>query len=409
MKRLFALLSLSMAALCAQAAPPAHATHASLDARLASLHQASRLPGFAVAVVSDKDVLYQRGFGYADLQARRPYTVDTVQNVGSVSKTVIGVALVKAIELGYFGLDTEIDSILPFKVRHPHTGLPITVRHLVTHTSGILDDDEVYGHSYIVLPGSGQTSPLREQFARTFTVPGRADPGLGAFLKDYLAVGGRHYKPGNFAKPAPGSAYHYSNIGSALAAYLVELRSGERFDEFTRRTIFAPLQMRATSWRADPAHAGRQALAYNRRHQPYPPYALITYPDGGLTTSAADLTRFLMAMVKGYKGGEGVLSKAGFTLLFDPQFAPDALPAGSPAGEPNSGVFWRIRRNGQVGHTGSDPGVTAFMFIDPASSTGRLLITNTEFSGPGEEDDPKLVRQFREVWQTLGEVRGEVR
>jgi hypothetical protein len=112
-----------------------------------------------------------------------------------------------------------------------------------------------------------------------------------------------------------------------------------------------------------------------------------------------------MAMVQGYKGGENVLTKAGFTLLFDPQFAPDALPKGSPPGEPNSGVFWRIRRNGQVGHTGSDPGVTAFMFIDPGSGTGRILMTNTEFGGDGEEDDPKVVAQFREVWQALGSVR----
>jgi hypothetical protein len=100
-----------------------------------------------------------------------------------------------------------------------------------------------------------------------------------------------------------------------------------------------------------------------------------------------------------------VLTKAGFTLLFDPEFAPDALPTASPAAEPNSGVFWRIRKNGLVGHSGSDPGVTAFMFIDPASGTGRILMTNIEAGGKGEQDDPKIVQQFREVWKTLGEVR----
>ncbi len=400
MKRLFTLLFLA-ASLSAHAAGERPA----LSARLAALQQQSSLPGFAVAIVSGKDVLYQRGFGLADLGAKRPYTEDTVQNVGSVSKTVIGVAIVKAIELGYFGLDTEINDILPFKVQHPHGGGAITVRHLVTHTSSIVDDDEVYGHSYYLLPDTGGTSPLHQQFKRDFTLPGRQDLGLGSFLRHYLGTGGRSYKPSNFAKDAPGAAYHYSNIGSALAAYLVEVKSGQGFDAFTRRHIFEPLQMRSSSWRADPLLAKRQAQVYNRRRQPYPRYALITYPDGGLTTSSADLARFLVAMVKGYKGGENVLSKAGFTLLFDPQFAPDALPAGSPPGEPNSGVFWRIRKNGQIGHTGSDPGVSAFMFIDPASGTGRLMLTNTEFSGKGEEDDPKLVREVRDVWKALGEVR----
>lgn len=401
MKHLFALLLLAAAVLAVQAAED----RPGLTHKLAKLQQGSALPGFAVAVVSSDAVLYQRGFGHAELQAKRPYTEDTLQNVGSVSKTVIGVAIVKAIELGYFGLDTEINSILPFKVQHPHGGGPITVRHLVTHTSGIVDDDDTYGHSYYLLPDADRGGPLYQQFRRDFTQPGRQDLSLGGFLRNYLAVGGLSYRKTNFARQAPGNAYHYSNIGAALAAYLVEVKSGQSFDAFTRRHIFEPLQMRSTSWRADPAQAKRQALGYDRRHQAYPRYALITYPDGGLTTSVSDLARFLMAMVKGYKGGEGVLSKAGFTLLFDPAFAPDALPAGSPAAEPNGGVFWRIRRNGLVGHTGGDPGVTAFMFIDPASGTGRILMTNIEAAGKGEEDDPKIVGQFREVWKALGEVR----
>lgn len=403
MKQLFALSFLALLA----AAPAAQAAEdrPALTHKLARLQAASTLPGFAVAVVSSNAVLYQRGFGHADLQAKRPYTEETLQNVGSVSKTVIGVAIVKAIELGYFGLDTEINSILPFRVQHPHGGGPITVRHLVTHTSGIVDDDEVYGHSYYLLPDADHGSPLYQQFKRDFTQPGRQDLSLGAFLRNYLATDGRNYRKTNFATAAPGAAYHYSNIGAALAAYLVEVKSGQSFEAFTARHIFEPLQMRSTSWRADPAQARRQALAYNRRHQAYPRYALVTYPDGGLTTSAADLARFLMAMVKGYKGGEGVLSKAGFTLLFDPEFAPDALPTGIPAGEPNGGVFWRIRRNGLVGHSGSDPGVTAFMFIDPASGTGRILMTNVEAGGKGEQDDPKIVQQFRDIWKTLGDVR----
>ncbi|WP_288381633.1 serine hydrolase [uncultured Massilia sp.] len=392
-------LSLGLPALAGTPARP-HPTD-----KLAVLHKRSLLPGFAVAVVSDSKVLYRRGFGLADVAARRPYTEDTVQNVGSVSKTVVGVALVKAIELGYFDLDTEIERILPFKVRNPHAVGAITVRQLVTHTSSIVDDEEIYGHSYTILPGADRNGPLYKAFERDSTVPGRPDATLGGFLKNYLSPGGARYRKSNFDRKAPGSAYHYSNIGSALAAYLVEVKSGMGFDVFTRRHIFEPLGMLSTRWHADPALASRQASVYDRQGRAYPRYGLTTYPDGGLTTSVSDLSRFLMAMVKGFHGGAGILSKAGFTLLFDPQFAPDALPAGSPAGEPNSGVFWRIRKNGQVGHTGSDPGVTAFMFIDPASGTGRMLMTNTEFSGADGEDDARVVQQFREIWTALAEIR----
>jgi len=74
MKRLFTLWLLAAASLAAHAADERPA----LDARLGALQQQSSLPGFAVAVVSSKAVLYQRGFGHADLQARRPYTLETV-------------------------------------------------------------------------------------------------------------------------------------------------------------------------------------------------------------------------------------------------------------------------------------------------------------------------------------------
>lgn len=376
-----------------------------LTDRLAALQKRSLLPGFAVAVVSNKKVLYQRGFGLADVAGRRAYTEETVQNVGSVSKTVVGVALVKAIELGYFGLDTEIERILPFKVRNPHLPGAITVRQLVTHTSSIVDDEDIYGHAYTIRPDADRKGPLYKAFERDSTVPGRRDASLGAFLKNYLSPGGARYRKSNFAKAAPGSTYHYSNIGSALAAWLVELKSGMGFDAFTRRHIFEPLGMHATRWHADPALAQRQASVYDHKGRAYPRYGLVTYPDGGLTTSVSDLGRFLMAMVDGFHGGAGILSRAGFALLFKPQFPPDALPAGSPPGEPNSGVFWRIRKNGQVGHTGSDPGITAFMFIDPAKGTGRILMTNTEFGDAEGNDDPRVVQQVREIWSALAEVR----
>ncbi|MGG7603989.1 serine hydrolase domain-containing protein [Massilia sp. BKSP1R2A-1] len=376
-----------------------------LTDRLAALQKRSLLPGFAVAVVSNKKVLYQRGFGLADVAGRRAYTEETVQNVGSVSKTVVGVALVKAIELGYFGLDTEIERILPFKVRNPHLPGAITVRQLVTHTSSIVDDEDIYGHAYTIMPDADRKGPLYKAFERDSTVPGRRDASLGAFLKNYLSPGGARYRKSNFAKAAPGSTYHYSNIGSALAAWLVELKSGMGFDAFTRRHIFEPLGMHATRWHADPALAQRQASVYDHKGRAYPRYGLVTYPDGGLTTSVSDLGRFLMAMVDGFHGGAGILSRAGFALLFKPQFPPDALPAGSPPGEPNSGVFWRIRKNGQVGHTGSDPGITAFMFIDPAKGTGRILMTNTEFGDAEGNDDPRVVQQVREIWSALAEVR----
>ena len=129
---------------------------AKLTRDLQQLQQKSGFPGLAVARIDLSDEPYLQAFGLADLRTKTRYTVDSVQNVGSVSKTVVGLALVKAISLGYFTLDTPINDILPFRVRNPRgADTPITVRHLVTHTSGIVDDEDIYNMKWT--PSSRQT------------------------------------------------------------------------------------------------------------------------------------------------------------------------------------------------------------------------------------------------------------
>lgn len=389
-----------MLACCAVA--QAQPDHKALTARLQALHRDAGFAGFAVATVSKDGVTYRHGFGYADLGARRPYRTDTVQNVGSVSKTFVGVALAKAIELGYFTLDTEINAVLPFRVDNPHAGAgPITIRHLVTHTSGIVDDDETYGHSYYLNAYSDRRSALLKRFTQEYTVPGRADTSLGGFLRGYLAADGRDFKASNFSAAPSGSTYDYSNIGAALAAYLVELKSGQRFDAFCQTHIFQPLGMRHTGWSINDELAARHARLYDTGKQAYPLYSLITYPDGGLITSADDLAIFLVEMIKGYRGESALLGKASFRLLFDKQFADDAIPAGSPKGEPNGGIFWRYEANGLIGHSGSDPGVTTFMAFDPVQGTGKIFLTNSDFGDAGEDSSARAMTKFKAIWSAL--------
>ncbi|MDQ1829750.1 serine hydrolase domain-containing protein [Massilia scottii] len=318
-----------------------------LTAGLQALHRDAGFPGFAVATVSKDGVTYRHGFGYADLGAG-----------------------------------------------------PITIRHLVTHTSGIVDDD-TYGHAYYLNAYSDRRSALLKRFTQEYTVPGRADTSLGGFLRGYLAAGGRDFKASNFSAAPSGSTYDYSNIGAALAAYLVELKSGQRFDVFCQTHIFQPLGMRHTGWSINDGLAARHARLYDTGKQAYPLYSLITYPDGGLITSADDLAIFLVEMIKGYRGESALLGKASFRLLFDKQFADDAIPAGSPKGEPNGGIFWRYEANGLIGHSGSDPGVTTFMAFDPVQGTGKIFLTNSDFGDAGEDGSPRAMTRFKAIWSAL--------
>ena len=114
----------------------------SLTMKLIKIHKQGYINGFSVAIVNENDVLYQTGIGYADTGSKDRFTENTIQNIGSVSKTFIGIALLKAQEMGKLSLDDPINKYLPFKVFNPdYPEVDITLRQLSTHTSTILDTD----------------------------------------------------------------------------------------------------------------------------------------------------------------------------------------------------------------------------------------------------------------------------
>lgn len=353
-----------------------------LDKALACLQEEAQFPGFAVAIVSAQGVLYQNAFGWANIAKDLPYTVDTIQPIGSVSKTLIGVALLKAIEHGYFTLESPINDLLPFRVTNPHArDKSIKVKHLATHTAGIVDQAEHYRQAYVK---GVQT-----------------DVTLHDFLFAYLHETGRLYGEQNFAKAEPGAAFNYTNIGAALAAYLVEAKTGIAFAEFTQQTILDPLQMNASGWFYDEGK-GVHATLYDQQHKPYDPYALVTYPEGGLRTSCADLSNYLIAMLQGRQGKATLLTTASFQTMFTPQFTPATMPTQLDPKEPNQGIFWSFRRNGKIGHSGGDPGVSAFLAFDPATGIGKLFMANTEL------ESETLAGQFAQIWSTLEKYEGKL-
>lgn len=348
-----------------------------LTRTLSNRQKKSDFPGFAVAIVAENDVLYQHGFGFSDAEKKTPYTPRTIQPIGSVSKTFIGAALMKAIEMNLFSLETDINAVLPFKVYNPHyPETPIKIKHLATHTSGIVDREEIYEKTYVNAEKAGVS--------------------LDEFFRDYLIVKGKYYSAENFDRAEAGAAFNYTNIGAALAAYLIEIKSGMSFAEFMTNYVFAPLKMNQTSWFYDQTTAKNYATLYDAKRKPLPVYSSITYPDGSLRTSVEDLSAYLSELIKGYGGKGKILSKDSFQTMLGKQFAPGKLPLKMNPKEPNQGVFFVHRANGQIGHTGSDFGVSAFMFFNPATKVGKIFITNVDIG-----ENKKLAAQFVEVWKTL--------
>lgn len=363
-----------------------------LDKSLKKIYTKSNFPGFAIAVIKPDTVLFSKGYGYADRKTKTPYTTATIQPVGSVSKTFIALALMKAIELGYFTLATNINDVLPFKISNPNfaNGV-ITIQHLATHTSSLIDNDSIYVSTY--------------QLGKNPTVP------LGSFLKSYYTADGKLYSPLNFDSKAIGSNYAYSNIAAALTAYIIEVKASMPFDVFTRKYIFDPLQMAGSDWFYNDNNAKQYATLYEINTPEVPQltklintdnslkdYCCITYPDGSLKTSVNDLTKYLQAMMKGYAGKDNLITDTSYRKMFAKQFTATDMPTNMDKNEANRAIFWSYTKKNQLRHTGSDAGVFAFISFDPKTKIGRVMTMNAALDGG---DNAKAVKSFYAIVEAL--------
>lgn len=347
----------------------------SLDARLSQLSSELELPGFTAIIVNKEGTLYQKSMGYADIQNQKPFTVNTIQNIGSVSKTFIAVALMKAVELGYFELDSDINDIISVKVINPYfPDEKIKVRHLATHTSGIIDNDSIYHRSYRFYHTEDTDKELLSFMNKLGYSGGIQDTTLQSFLSSYLSKEGKLYRAKNFYQSKPGERYSYSNIGSALAAYLIEESAGMSFADFSEKFILKPLKMNEASWFFKDIDRSEHAIPYYNKETAFPFYSLITYPDGGLRTSGKDLSKYVCEMIRALNGDSDLLQSASFKEMFTPNFDAENVPDNMSLETRNKGVFWNIYTDGFIGHDGDDPGVSTNILFN--REVGIIFMTN---------------------------------
>lgn len=353
-----------------------------IDARIERSMAEAGLVGVGAAVIVDRRVVWSKGYGFADRQRGVPFTPDTSMNIASITKTVTGVAMMQAVQAGKLSLDEDINTYLPFKVVHPQfPEARITLRQLATHTSGIDDRWAVY--------------------QRLYHWGGDSPEALGDFLRGYLVAGGKDYAADNFVPHRPGTHRAYSNIGAGLVGYIVERVMGEPFDAYTQRTILAPLKMTRSHWFLSQRPATERSTLYVSQGGfgiPMPEYGLATYPDGGLRSSVADLSRFFIAVLgDGSHDGARILSPASVAELRRFQYTPGHTPDNVVPAEKNSGLFWATKFDtAYVGHGGSDPGVHTAMLANPAGDVAVVLFVNTSVD---DRDSKVYVQVFDALWQ----------
>jgi len=386
--------------------PPRQAKD-SLTYEITRILEQGNFNGFGVAIVNSGGTLYEKGFGYSDLATRKAYTENTIQNIASISKTFIGVALMKAVEMGRLKLDDPISKYLPFKVVNPYfPDVPITIRHLANHTSTIIDNESYFTKNYFLKPGQDLTG-LKRAFDDTqvFNPYDSVEP-MPSFLKDLLNPDGKWYKNDGFLNRKPGEIYEYSNTGATLAAYIIELATGMPFDDFTRKYILKPLKMNASGWKFSDVRFSCYSRLYENPQTVLPFYGMATYPDGNFITSIKDLSKYLTELIKGYNGTGTILSKESYAELFRQQLSAknfvDRNERNPYSESYNVGVFMGFGYTGYIGHTGGDPGVVSIMFFDPRSGIGRLMIFNTGISDKQAND------AFYSIWNVLEKYQAKL-
>ncbi len=320
----------------------------------------SDVAGATVMVMKDGNVLLQKGYGYADVKWKKPVDpTSTIFRLASISKLFTWVSVMQLQEEGKLDLDADVNRYLDFEIR-PAFNRPVTLRNLMTHTGGF---EEVL--TDIILTDPKKAVSLRDDLINN--QPKRLFP--------------------------PGQVPAYSNYGVGLASYIVQRVSGEQFEDYVRRHIFAPLAMTHSSFfqPLEKPLAGFASEGY-RTDTTRPPVGFeILNPvgAGGLSSTAADMGRFGQALLNGGElDGQRILKPETVAQMWTPQFrASDQLP-------PICMGFYQDWRNGLrwIGHEGDLIAFHSLFFVEPQQKL--VLFVSYNSAGGGNQPRPEIIDAF---------------
>ena len=304
-------------------------------------------PGCVVGVYRDGELVYQKGYGMANLDWGVEIDPSTVFYVGSVSKQFTAAAIALLARSGQLSLDDDIRKYIPELPEYP---TPVTVGQLVHHTSGVRD-------MYAAMVDSDMNI---------------YDPIDDAEAIDVLAS-----MPLDFA---PGERYSYSNGGYFLLSQIVERVSGMSFTDFTTANIFEPLGMSDTHFHGDPGHIiPRRAMSYEAGEsgeirQNYVSTFAFT-GQGGLYTTVGDLIQWDRNFYESRVGG------AGFAEMMETR---GTLEGGERIPYAFGLMHGEYRGQRTVGHSGGMMGFRAFLVRFPDLRFSVATLCNQSEINPGE-------------------------
>ena len=297
-------------------------------------------PGCAVGADVKGQPAVRAVYGMADLEHDVPITLDTIFEVGSVSKQFTAAAVLLLARDGKLSLDDKVRTYIP---EMPDVAANITIRQMLNHTAGLRD----WG-SLAAIEGWPRTTRVHTH----------------AHVLDFVS----RQRMLNFE---PGTRWSYSNTGYNLAAILVARVSGMSFADFTKTRIFDPLGMKATSWRDDHTRIVKsRAIAYDEQKGVFStlmPFENV-HGNGGLLTTVGDLlkwnTNFLKPVVGDARFVEEMERRARFNDGREHEYALGLY------------VDTYLRRHREVDHSGGTAGYIAHLSRYPDSQISIAVMCN---------------------------------
>jgi CubicO group peptidase (beta-lactamase class C family) len=294
-------------------------------------------PGASTTVIQEGEVLFARGFGLANLEERIPCGLETNFRLASVTKQFTAMAILTLVERGKLSFDERLTELFP---EFPAYGEQIKVEQLLTHTSGLIDYED--------LMPRGTRMPLHDRDV------------LGLLLRQ-----DKTYFP-------PGTRYRYSNSGYALLALLVESRSGETFAHYLHGNIFQPLGMAHTlAYEAGLSSVPNRAFGYSRAGRGFKrtdqSLTSAVLGDGGVYSSVTDLCRWDQALYT-----EKLVSGAMLRRAFAPVVRTDLPDTGY-------GMGWYVgsfRKAKEVWHHGETTGFRTHISRFPKWRLTVIVLAN---------------------------------
>ncbi len=327
-----------------------------LDGLLPPLMQNNDVAGAVVMIVKDGKVFYSRGFGYADVKTKRPVSVDdTLFRPGSVSKLFTCTAVMQLVEQGKLDLDRDVNEYIDFKIPATYSQ-PVTLRRIMTHTAGF----EEWGKDLFV-PAASDLEPL--------------EAALKAHLPERIF--------------APGEMPAYSNYAMALAGYIVQRVSGEKFEDYIQKHIYQPLGMSHATF-LQPLPAELQPLmstGYGAASNGARGFEFVNAPPAGsMSVSAGDIAKFMIAhLQEGRYGDAQILRPETARLMHSRAYGPVPELNGMDL------AFFQENQNGHsiIGHGGDTRWFHSHLSLILDSNVGFFISLNS--AGRGAINIRKLV------------------